>query len=55
VAFITIMLGCVLVSAIDDSRTKIAIVVFIIVYVITNELMITFITVSIIIIIAAID
>ena len=54
IAFITIMLGCVLVSAVDDSVATIAIVIFVIVYVIANKFFATFITVSVVIIIVAI-
>ena len=54
VTLIAIMLGCVLVSAVDDSVTSVAIVIFVIVYVIANKFFATFITVSIVIIIVAI-
>ena len=54
-SFIAIMLSCGLVSAVDDSVATIAIVVFVIVYVITYELMITFITATVVIIVATPD
>ena len=53
IAFIAIMLGSVLVRTVNDSVTAVAIVVFVLVYVIANELVITFVTVSVAIIIAA--
>ena len=54
VTLIAIMLGGILVRAVDDSVATVAIIVFVLVYVITNELMITFITISIVIIVVAI-
>ena len=51
---IAIMLGCVLVSTVNDSVTTVAIIVFVIVYVIANKFFATFITVSVVIIIVAI-
>ena len=54
-AFITVMLGGVLVCAVDDSVTTVAVVVLVLVYVIANELAVAFIAVAVVIIIAAPD
>ena len=54
VTLIAIMLGCVLMSTVNDSVTTVAIVIFVIVYVIANKFFATFIAVSVVIIIVAI-
>lgn len=56
VALVTVMIGRILVRAVDDSVTKVTIVVFVIVYVNTNEFSATFplVAVSVVIIVEAI-
>ena len=53
IAFIAIMIRCILVRAIDDSVATITIVIFVFVYVIANEFSVTFITLSVVIIVVA--
>jgi hypothetical protein len=55
IAFIAIMFGRVLVSAVDDSVTEVAIVVPVIIYVNTNEFSFTLVTISVIIIVDAVE
>lgn len=55
VALITIMLGYGLMGAIDYSVTTVAVVVLVLVYVLANKLSVTFVAVSVVIVINAVD